>query len=452
MKSIFLKSALLIVVSAGLLSGCANSDTYDTPNLECVEPGLTATKTVAEIKALAMTVTTPYLYEADDVIEAYVTSSDEKGNIYKSISFQTIPTDGSAPIGFSVPVNVTSTFAEGFTPGTKVYIRLQGLYIMMVYNSLQIGSLYQSSPSEPFEIGRISELEYRDHLIPSCTKIDEDDFVRPMTVAEAFTDANLNTLIELQDVRFVDASVGRTYFDIDSGGGATNHYVTANSGGTSQVVRFSSFAPFSGRRVPGGIGNIRGVLTKFETTYQFMVRYESDIMLTTPRQFVYSGAFTENFETFSANQNSFPNYINDPVIGTKVWSIKTSATKYIEMTSFNSGETNRTLFFVPVNFTDANTITFQYKVNFLSSGHTPLKVYYTNDFTWGDDLAQADLVNITGGFSNLASQTATSFTSAGTYTIPENVTGNGFLIFEYTGSAANPAHTTNLGIDNIVVN
>ncbi|MEZ0007691.1 GR25 family glycosyltransferase involved in LPS biosynthesis [Flavobacterium sp. 28YEA47A] len=444
MKSIIFKSIFVSIIAAGLISGCVNDDNYGTPNLDCVDPGLTATKTVQQIIATATG--TPKLYTDDDIIEGYVTSSDEKGTFFKTISMQTLPETG-APVGFSIALNVSSTFAEGFTPGTKVYIKLKGLYYANVFNSLQIGALYQGT-----QIGRISENVWKQFIFPSCTKVNENDMVRTVTLAQAYTNANLNTLIEINDVRFADGSVGRKYYDINSGGGATNHFITsASTGGTSNIIRFSSFAPFSGNRVPSGSGKIRGVMTKYNSDFQFIVRYETDIQLSGNRSFNYSGNFTENFESYVANQTSFPNYFNKPFVGTKVWTIKTTASKYLEMTSFGSpNEDNKTMFFMPVDMTAANTMTFKYKVSFPVAGHTPLKVYYTTNYTPGQDIRNANLVDITSSFNIGTSQT---FVNAGTFNIPASVTGNGFFVFEYTGSGlSNPRLTTNFGIDDVVVN
>jgi len=449
MKSIFYKSILFATLAFTLFSGCANDDNYDAPSAECTEPNLTANKTVQQI--IAQATATPQEYTEDDVIEAYVTSSDEKGTFFKSISLQTLPTDGTAPVGFSISINANSLYGEGYVPGRKVYIKLRGLYFGILYNSLVIGAPYQDTPTSPITVGRISENVYRNSIFVSCTKVDESDLVRTLPLSQVYNNANLNTLVEIDAVRFVDASLGRTYFDLDSGGGATNHYITAAAGGTSQIIRFSSFAPFAGNPVQTGIGKIRGVLTKYNSDFQFIVRYESDIKLTQERTFSYPSTFTENFESYAANQNNFPNYFNDPITGTKVWNIKTTASKYLEMSAFGTpAENNRTLFFVPVNMTDANTMTFKYKVSFPVAGHMPLKVYYTTNYTPGQNVATAGLVDITSSF-NVG--TATTFTSAGTYTIPASVTGNGFFVFEYTGSGlVTPRTTTNFGIDDIIIN
>ena len=82
MKSIISKFGLLLL-SLSLFTACVNDDDYSAPQQDCVDPGLTANKTVAEVKAAATT--TPTLYTANDVIEGYVTSNDEKGNFYKTV-------------------------------------------------------------------------------------------------------------------------------------------------------------------------------------------------------------------------------------------------------------------------------------------------------------------------------------------------------------------------------
>lgn len=465
MKKIILKSLLLVTISLGI-SSCVNDDSYSTPTNTLETYELTTTTTVAAVNTAATA--TPVEYTADDIIEAYVTSSDESGTFYKSISFQTIPTDGSAPIGFSVPIDVTTLYGKGFTPGRKVYIKLKGLYTARVFGSLQIGTLFEGG------VGRISVFEWKNHLFPSATVVDEDTFVRTLTLAQAYTDANQNTLVELDAVQFTDGSINngtnnRTYYDVDSGGGATNHLLTALTGGTQRIIRFSSFAIFTGNEVAQGSGKIRGVLSKFNSDFQFVVRYESDIKLNNPRVDVnppivgnaiqFLGAFTENFESYtsgtgSAGQNNFPKYINDPVKGSKTWRTRlSSGTKYIEMSSFGSpSEDNRTLFIVPVDMTAANNFSFQTRTNFYN-GQT-LKVYYSTNYVPGNNISTATLVNITSNFSISTANTSTAaFTNSNVYQIPPAVTGNGYFIFEYIGSAlSTPAVTTNMQIDNIVVN
>jgi S-adenosylmethionine hydrolase len=75
-------------------------------------------------------------YKYDDVIEAYVVSTDEYGNFFKSISFQTLATATTKAIGFSVPVDVA--IYVDYRLGNKVYIKLKDQYTDIKYGSLRL--------------------------------------------------------------------------------------------------------------------------------------------------------------------------------------------------------------------------------------------------------------------------------------------------------------------------
>lgn len=467
MKKIILASVTFIV-SISIFTSCITSDVYDVPQNTLTTYELVTTKTVKEINDNAVTVNTtsapailPVQYTADDIIEAYVTSSDESGTFYKSISFQTIPSDGSAPIGFSVPIDEATLYGKGFNPGRKVFIKLKGLYIGKVFGSMQIGSLYEGT------VGRISEFDWQKHLFPSNIKVSEASFVRTLTLADAHKDEIQNTLIDIDAVQFADGSLGRTYYDVDSGGGATNHNLIALTGGTQRVIRFSSFAPFTGNQVPRGSGKIRGVLSKFGTTFQFVVRYESDIKLTNARVDVnpaivgnantFSSVLNEPFVGYTNNQSNFPKYINDAFVGNRYWQLKTFGTNsYIEQSAFNGGGNPgldlKTYFFVPVDFTAANTFTFKEAMRF-NAGNA-LKVYYVTsaNYAAGGLVDIKKFTNITTSFNityPALGASENNITSAGIYTIPSTLTGTGYFVFEYTGTAT---VTTTVQIDDIVIN
>jgi hypothetical protein len=300
MKLNIFKSGLLIALMS-IFTGCTDSDkpfTTGAPEIQTYE--LTTTKTVAALKAMATGTATEYT--ADDVIEAYVTSNDAAGNFYKSISFQDVPTTSGTPIGFSISVNKSMTFADGFYPGRKVYIKLKGLYFGNLYGSLKIGSNSALDGIEP--------LDYQKYLFPSATVLNEEDLVRHVTLASARLDVNQNTLIEISNVQFADSSIGRTYFDIDSGGYATNQTIEDPNVGTISICRISQYAPFSVGKIPSGKGSIRGVMTKYNTDYQYMVRSESDFKLTGTRA---TTLFNEGFNTNAGSWTSFS------VVGTEVW-------------------------------------------------------------------------------------------------------------------------------------
>ncbi len=435
-----------------LFSCCTSSDkVYDNAPAEITTYEIPVTKTVASYNALATA--TPVTINTEDVIEAFVTSNDAAGNFYKSISFQTIPTDASAPIGFSVSVDKSMLFLKGFTPGRKVFIKLNGLAYAKVYGSMQIGV---ADPAQSSGLTGISEFEVQNHLFPSSTIVDENTFVRTMPLSQALLNSNLNTLIEITNTQFADNSIARTFFDVDNGGYATNHELVDVTIGditpsVKKYCRISKYAPFSINNVPAERGNIRGVMTKYNSDFQFLVRSISDFKLTTPRAYVFNSTLNETFTTAVNNQVYFPNYLNFATLGTKKWFIKAGA---LEMSSFGGAvERNRSYFLVPVDFSAASTFTFQIKAGFYTNG-LGLKVYHTTDYVPGMKISAANLYDITTSFGSLPTSSTTSYSTAGTYSIPSNLTGNGYFVFEYTGTniSTGPPVTTTVDIDNIVIN
>lgn len=460
MKNI-LKSILFLAFTATVFTGCTDSDKpYDVIGGEVKTYNLTPNKDVAAVNTAATT--TPVLYTADDIIEAYVTSSDAAGHFYKTISFQTKPTDGSDPIGFSVSVDETMLFAKGFTPGRKVYIKLKGLYTAKIFGSMQIGIL---NPDDATEIFRIPRAQWDSHLFPSAEVVSEDALVRQMTLAQAVAANNvgdkiLNTLIELTTVQFADNSLARTYYDVDSGGGATNHdIVDYTVGSRTRYLRVSSFAPFSTHDVPTGRGAIRGVMTKFNDDFQFIVRQESDIKLNAPRTYTFFSSLNENFNGYTTSGASYnkysafvflPNYLNFATEGSKKWFIKNNM---LEMSAFSGDvEKCKAYFVVPVDMTAANSIKFDMTVAFFQAS-LGFKLYRSSDYVPGMKISDATLNEISTSLTSALPSANGTYTGL-TYNIPANVTGNGYFIFEYTGTniSTGPVVTTTIQLDNLIVN
>lgn len=464
MKTVINKSIFALIMTAGLLSSCVNEDDYATPELTCAETYLTPNVEPKDIPA--NDVAAKYKGTKGGIIEAYVVSSDVAGNFFKSVSLQTL--DGS--FGFSVPADVTSVFRK-MEPGRKVFIKLDSTYTDVEYGSLRIGALYNVT-----EVGRLAPADFNDIVIPSCTVINEEQLVKKVSILDAIKDKNINTLIELQDVEFVKESVNKTYYDASNAiGGATNHYLE-DASGRRIIFRTSEFTSYATNKVPLGAGTVRGVLTKYREDYQFIARTEADVKLDKPRfgeappdpnqsqtaqggsSIAFAGSVTEDFQSYAAATTAFPKYVNDYTVGSRYWQAKDfQGNKYIEMTSF-SGSTNpgaeaKSYFIVPVDFTAASTFAFSKEIRYMKG--EALKVYYVTeaDYKAKNVIDATKFVNITSSFTNLiypsTDQSQNNFTTAGTYNIPSNLTGNGFFVFEYTGSTT---VTTTIQIDDIAIN
>lgn len=453
-----IKNSGIILAFIVLFSNCVN-DTYDTPKLDCINPNLTKTKEVADIYTLAINpvVTAPSvipntpIYLEDDIIEAYVISSDEGGNFFKSMYFQ--PTDGSK--GFNLSIDETNLYTKNFQPGKKVFLKLKGL----AYGNptkLARGLIFGASPTEEYVVDRLPNLTYKNYLIPSCDVISEDEIVKHLSLDQALSDTYLNTLVEIEDVQFKTDCATYSQPDFDTSLKITN-------GTKSLDLRTSRYANFAPYTVPSGRGTIRGVLTKYNSGYQIVIRTPRDVKLTQPRveavslpkggtNIQYSGAFTENFESYTPTTTgtNFPKYINAVTVGYKYWDIELfSSNKYIEMSAYNNGCT-KTYLIIPVDLTTANKFSFKSKDGY--NDGNPLKVYYSTNYVPGGKISQATLIDITNKFKISTGNTASygaDFISSGTYTIPTTLIGNGYFIFEYDGTTG---ISTTIQIDDISVN
>jgi Family of unknown function (DUF5689) len=465
MKNRF-KNSFIILLSIGLFSGCVN-DTYDTPEFgNCVDPGLTKTKTIADIYAVAKNpVATPPsvvpntpTYTTDDIIEGYVVSSDEGGNFYKSFYVQAI--DGSK--GYNLSVDEVNLYAKNFQPGKKVFLKLKGLAYANP-TSFGVGLIFGAPPTEQYAVNRLATLEYPKHLIASCDAVSEDAIVKKITIAQV-SDTYLNTLVEFDDIQFTGESAGETFDLVRTDDFDSSTFVTQN-GTNNLTVRTSRFANFSAFKISENRGKIRGVLTKYNSTFQIILRTERDVKMENKRidyqlpivgnSIQYLPTFTENFESYSTSSTGsiYPKYVNDAFKGGKYWNVASfSSNKYIQMSSFNAGGTNIAYLAMPVAFTPGKKLSFKTKDGFYNG--PVLKVYYSKDYIPGSDYNKATLVDITSSFT-IASGTetgyASNFTNSGFYTIPTSLTGNGFFIFEYnTAGRANV--TSTMQIDDIILN
>lgn len=445
MKTTILKSALFVALSMGVFTGCINDDEYQIPNLDCIETSLVKNKEVSEIAASSIV----SQHTTDDVIEAYVTSSDEGGNFYKSISFQTL--DGSK--GFSVPVDVTSTFIN-FEPGRKVLIKMKDLYTDIYNGSLRIGDIYVSATGVA-SVGRLSEANYKNVLNRSCTVVSEEDLVQHVTIAQAKNNALLNVLIELDMVQFSDAAITSTYYNpAQDLGGATNHLLV-DADGNTVIFRTSSFANYAGKPVATGRGKVRGIMTKFGTDYQFVARTEADIQLTGARL---TPLFSQNFESISSTGNNqfiaLPGWTNVSINGTERWEARLfGGNKYAQMSAFGTSEPNvDTRLISPAINLDATAVEFfrfGYKTGFANG--IALTIWYSTNYDGSGTVAAVNAATWTQFTTPLNVQDTSfspSFYGSGNVDLSA-IAGNVHIAFRYQGSST--GITTTYQVDNFEV-
>lgn len=260
----------LLFLTPGLLVSCVKDTDYELPNLENLKKAIPDFDgniiTFAQAAASSTTEVTPYA--GNDAIEGYVISSDEGGNFYKKIYIQNV----EKTAGISVAVNKSGLYTE-FPVGAKVQIRLKGLTTQINNGGLEIGYEVYTSSSGRKSVGQMAEAIYKKHVYNLQEPLkSREELTKSNTSIDALkTNANVNQLITLKNVSFESSASGKTYHIATNDKQNGTNYNLIDANGKTIAFRTSKFAKFAGEPVASGLLDVTGVLTKFGSSYQFMV-------------------------------------------------------------------------------------------------------------------------------------------------------------------------------------
>ena len=197
-------------------------------------------------------------------LQVVVNSNDEGGNLYKQISVQD-------PTG-AIIVGINGSNLYPYMPvGQQLLINLKGLHIGGYRKQAQIGALYNGS------IGRMDTDVWEQHvrLLKEGeieAKVDTVDF-----------DENADKFIlsgRIVKLSGVTISGEGTQVLAPEDGSVTLSSNCANrliNGKSSLVLRTSSYSKFANRAIPKGKADVYGVCTRYNNTWQILMRTESDL-------------------------------------------------------------------------------------------------------------------------------------------------------------------------------
>ncbi len=274
-----LKKILVITLTILLTNSCVTQE-FEVPEITCTEPNLVVTNTIAQVKEM-YAYGNAKLIEENVVIEGYVVSSDESGNMYKTISIQDKPENPTAAI--KIAVDATNLYTK-FNVGRKIFVNLKGLGIGYSFGSLQIGKISQN------ELTRISSFEIDTYIKRSC---EVAEIIPKKVQISDLNPSMLEMLIELENVQFKQNEIENTY-------GNPNNTATVsrtleqfdNSCKLIQEikVRNSGFSSFKNEQLPTGKGSVVAIFSNYYDDYQLYLRNTNDVTFTVNRC-DYSNAF-----------------------------------------------------------------------------------------------------------------------------------------------------------------
>ena len=226
--------------------------------------GPAANKTIQDIiDVYASNGTMDSICHATDtfIVKAVVVSSDEGGNFYKTMVVQ----DETGAL--EIQINKSGLYAD-YPVGQTVYIKCNGLVVGNYHGIYQIGWIYQGS------IGRIDG-HFRDRYLF------KDGLPKEVTPLEISSPAGINSgnvcrLVRIKNCEFAADAIGKPWSEEAM---TTSRTVSKINGidVSDFVVRTSNYAKFRKILVPGGKGDLVGILTVYNSTYQFMLRDMNDI-------------------------------------------------------------------------------------------------------------------------------------------------------------------------------
>lgn len=266
------------MIAALVITGCVHDDKYNEPNLDgyqCAD--LTATMTLTQLRAkYASTATTAFVFPGDskDVIEGYVSSTDETGNIYKTIYIQDKPENPTQ--GFVISVDAVSTYTQ-YPQGSKIYVKLAGLALGTYGGVVQLG-VKTGTETQATSVSRIPEKLVPSRVFRSCS-IRENIIPKIMTSVQMVSanDQYIGCLIQMNNAEF-DNRILCTNFAPN--GVTVDRIIRDNSTTTARVVRNSGYASFANQTLPSGNGKFVGIYSKFNSTYQMYINKVTDLDMT----------------------------------------------------------------------------------------------------------------------------------------------------------------------------
>ena len=198
-------------------------------------------------------------------LQVVVNGNDEGGNLYKQISVQD-------PTG-AIIVGINGSNLYPYMPvGQQLLINLKGLHIGGYRKQAQIGALYKDS-----SIGRMDTDVWEQHV----RLLKEGEIEAKVDTVDFDENADKYILsgriVKLSGVTI--SGEGTQVLAPDDGSVALSSNCANRliNGKSSLVLRTSSYSKFANRAIPKGKADVYGVCTRYNNTWQILMRTESDL-------------------------------------------------------------------------------------------------------------------------------------------------------------------------------
>ena len=349
------KFSLAIIAAFMLLVSSCVKDDLDTPPIPTLPIG-----EVYTIGELLTKIGTQFVDTAS--VYGVVTADEASGNLYKVVYIQ----DATGAL------NVRMTATSGMRVGDYIRVYLPGTVLSTYGGMPQLDQVHPDNNIVILANGRDIEPEL-------VTMADLVGNKVPMA-----------RLIRLEDVQFNTGDLNSPYAELDGYGQRT----LEDCDGNSVIVRTSNYASFAKHIIPSGKGSIIAIASKYNATWQLLIRNTSEIDMKGERcggEEPPTGEviFSETFETGQGNFTLENPIMNAPL--NYIWTHDASY-KYMKASAYVSGANHPSegwLISPAINLSGENdaTLTFEHAIGPAAQMGIDKKyftLWFSMDYTTGN--------------------------------------------------------------------
>ena len=271
---------IIIAFACAIFTSCMDND-WDIPGTNGSEYGnqaVTETNvvTIAQLKQKYATV----IYNGSYVqfteptqIKGVVTGNDVQGNIYNQIAIE----DGTGSMIICIAQG--GMFGQ-LQVGREIIVELQDLYIGSYGQQPEIGTPYTNKNGRTY-VSRMPRNLWQSHFkMLNMKSVSPVEFDQTKLGNTDYMKENCGRLMTIKGVKFQGAN-GKKVFAADKDKDAANSVNRSLQGISSNqlVVRTSTYADFANKPLPQGEVDITGIFTRYNNTWQVLIREESDIVV-----------------------------------------------------------------------------------------------------------------------------------------------------------------------------
>lgn len=211
------------------------------------------------------------------VIKGTIISSDEAGNVFKSLTIR----DESAAITFAI--NAHSLYNK-YPIGHEITVILNNMYIGKYAGWMEIGESSWYANDKCFQISFMPEEQFAEAAI--CDINGSAKTIEPYIVdISEFVASNRETCIKWQSqfVRFNNIEFLEQNVPIVGDSYTSVNHIFRNADGLQMILRTSNYCNFKDMLLPTGVGDIQGILTYYRD-WQLCLNSSSDILTFDPNK------------------------------------------------------------------------------------------------------------------------------------------------------------------------